>query len=67
MSNVILLADTVHQRKAKPHGEGTSAEIVIFHGVRVERLTDDMIQSSMVRNPRRLPSIHNQATAEELE
>ena len=66
MSNVILLGDKLSERRNNAFASGHSAEVVIFHGVRVERLTDDMIQTSLVRN-RRLPSLQNQATAEELE
>ena len=66
MSNVIHLDGSLSERRAKAFETGHSAEIVIFHGVRVERLTDDMIQSSATRM-RRLPSLQNQATAEELE
>ena len=66
MSNVIHLDDKAGERRAKAFATGHSAEIIIFHGVRIERLTDDMIQSSVTRN-RRLPSLNNQATAEELE
>ena len=66
MSNVIHLDGSLSERRAKAFTSGHSAEIVIFHGVRVERLTDDMIQSSATRM-RRLPSLQNQATAEELE
>ena len=66
MSKVIQLNGNLGERRARTYAEGHSAEIVIFHGVRVERLTEDMIQSSAIRT-RRLPSLQNQATAEELE
>ena len=66
MSNVIHLDGSLSERRAKAFAPGHSAEIVIFHGVRVERLTDDMIQSSATRM-RRLPSLQKQATADELE
>ena len=66
MSKVIQLDSIVGERRPKTYPSGHSAEIVIFHGVRIERLTDDMIQTSLTRG-RRLPSLQNQATAEELE
>ena len=65
MSNVILLSDRADERPGRSFAAGHSAEVVIFHGVRIERLTDDMIQASATRS-RRLPSLQNQATAEEL-
>jgi hypothetical protein len=65
MSNVIPLGDTNRNRKPRSLPEGASAEIVIFHGVRVERLTDEMVQQSL-RQSRILPSRDNQATAAEL-
>ena len=67
MSNVILLADRNSNRTARIMPEGATAEIVIFHGVRIERLTDDMIAQTISRSTRRLPSLNNQATATELE
>jgi len=67
MTNVIQLSDLNHNRKARTLPEGASAEIVIFHGVRIERLTDEMLQEKPPRNHRRLPSLSNQATATELE
>ena len=66
MSKVILLGDRIGERRHSAFAAGHSAEVVIFHGVRIERLTDDMIQTSLVRN-RRLPSLQNQATAEDLD
>jgi len=67
MSNVIQLDDMQRNRRAKPLPLGASAEIVIFTGVRVERLTDEMIQQSKPRTSRRLASLNNQAIAAELE
>ena len=67
MSNVILLADRNSNRTPRQLPEGASAEIVIFHGVRIERLTDDMIAQTTPRSTRMLPSLNNQATAAELE
>ncbi|MDP8998074.1 MAG: hypothetical protein M3O03_13905 [Pseudomonadota bacterium] len=67
MTNVILLADRNSNRPLRIMPEGASAEIVIFHGVRIERLTDDMIAQTTSRSTRRLPSLNNQATAAELE
>lgn len=67
MTNVILLADRNLNRTPRSMPEGASAEIVIFHGVRIERLTDDMIAQTTPRSSRRLPSLNNQATAAELE
>ncbi|HEY4994896.1 MAG TPA: hypothetical protein VII21_01220 [Aestuariivirga sp.] len=67
MSNVILLADRNSNRTPRQLPEGASAEIVIFHGVRIERLTDDMIAQATPRSSRRLASLNNQATAAELE
>ena len=66
MSNVVLLSSRSGEQPKNALAAGHSAEVIIFHGVRIERLTDDMIQSSVVRG-RRLPSLQNQATAEELE
>ena len=66
MSNVILLGSKSSEQRSNAFADGHSAEVIIFHGVRIERLTDDMIHTSDVRN-RRLPSLQNQATAEELE
>jgi hypothetical protein len=40
-------------------------EVVIFHGVRIERLTDEMIEQA--KRNRRLPALNNHAIAEELE
>ncbi len=66
MSNVFILNGKSGVRRSSAFAAGHSADVVIFHGVRIERLTDDMIQTSVIRN-RRLPSLQNQATAEELE
>ncbi len=66
MSNVFILNSKSGVRRSGAFAAGHSADVVIFHGVRIERLTDDMIQTSVIRN-RRLPSLQNQATAEELE
>ncbi len=66
MSNVVHLRSKTGEQPKSPFAAGHSAEVIIFHGVRIERLTDDMIQSSAVRG-RRLPSLQNQAIAEELE
>lgn len=67
MSNVIQLDLTNRKIAPRVAPDGTTAEIVIFHGVRVERLTDDMMQQNAPRASRRLPSLSNQATATELE
>ena len=67
MSNVILLADRNNNRNPRIMPEGATAEIVIFHGVRIERLTDDMIAQTAPRSSHRIPSLNNQATAAELE
>lgn len=66
MSNVVLLSSKSGGQRSNAFSDGHSAEVIIFHGVRIERLTDDMIQTSAVRN-RRLPSLQNHAIAEELE
>ena len=66
MSNVVLLSNKSGEQPKNTFAAGHSAEVIIFHGVRIERLTDDMILSTAVR-ARRLPSLQNQATAEELE
>ena len=66
MSNVITLGSKTSDRCRSAFAADHSAEVVIFHGVRIERLTEDMIQTSVVRG-RRLPSLQNQATAEDLE
>lgn len=66
MSNVILFGDRKSGRKASPLPEGHCADIVIFHGVRVERLTDDMIAATVEKISRRIPAISAAATAEDL-
>jgi hypothetical protein len=63
MASVIALADWPKQTKTRPVPEH-SAEVVIFTGVRFERLRDD--PQPMVR-AKRVAASHNQATAEELE
>ncbi len=65
MSNVISMGDKTGERPVRSFAVDHSAEVIIFHGVRIERLTDDMIQATATRS-RRLPSLQNQATAEEL-
>jgi hypothetical protein len=67
MSNVILFGERQGGRKASPLPEGHCADIVIFHGVRVERLTDDMIAATAEKTSRRIPIHTSAATAEELE
>lgn len=62
MSNVIQLNGREGAKRPTPLPDGASAEILIFHGVRFERLADDAAPTN-----RRLPTLHNQATAEELE
>jgi len=49
-----------------PLSEGMTADIVIFHGVRIERVTDETAENTAPANRRR-PALNNQATAEELE
>ena len=66
MSNVIHLNDMKRNRKVRPLAVGSSAQIVIFHGVRIQRLTDEMIEQTERRANRRLPSMDNQATATDL-
>ncbi len=66
MSNVIQLKERGNGRKSMPLPAGASAQIMIFTGVRIERLTDDMIANEPPAS-RRLPARHNQAIAEELE
>jgi len=63
MTAVIALADWPREAKAREAFEG-SAQIFIFNGVRVERLHEEV---QMLNHKARLPSRHNQATAEELE
>lgn len=63
MASVIALADWKKQTKIREPQEG-SAQVLIFNGVRVERLREE---PQAVPRSMRLPSRHNQATAEELE
>ena len=63
MGLVIALAEWPKQTKLREAHEG-SAEVIIFTGVRFERLRNEIQPVS--RNTR-LPNRHNQATAEELE
>lgn len=63
MTAVIALADWPRESKARETFEG-SAQILIFNGVRVERLHEEV---HMLNHKARLPSRNNQATAEELE
>ncbi len=65
MDKVIYLQSRSAQRQARVVPSGTNAEVIIFPGVRFERLTDAMVQATQKR--RRILSLHNQATAEELE
>ena len=67
MSNVILLSAISRNRTASILPQGQTAEIVIFHGVRIERLTDEMVAIQAPRLGRRIASLSNQATATELE
>ena len=66
MSNVINWDDMQHNRKARQMPEGATADIVIFHGVRIQRLTDEAVEQVSVRANRRLPALDNQATATDL-
>ena len=66
MDNVIFLGDRRAARQEMPLAPDQTAEIIIFQGVRIERLTDDMIEQAKLRL-RRLPSLQNHATAEELD
>lgn len=63
MAAVIALADWPKQTKEREPFNG-SAAVLIFNGVRFERLREE---SNPVSRNARLPSRHNQATAEELE
>lgn len=67
MSNVILLNERYRTRGLRSLSPGHTAEIVIFHGVRIERLTDEMIAQTSCRSVRRIASLNNMATATELE
>ncbi len=63
MASVIALADWPKQTKIREAHQG-SAVVLIFNGVRVERLREEpQAVSRGVRHAGR----HNQATAEELE
>jgi hypothetical protein len=64
MDNVIILQDRNAERQAQPLPPGTTAEVIIFPGVRFERLTEDMMLATTIR---RIPSHQNNATAEKLE
>ena len=66
MSNVILLKGRERASRSMPLSEGMTADIVIFHGVRIERVTDETAENTAPANRRR-PALNNQATAEELE
>ena len=63
MGLVVALADWSKNIKPREPYEG-SAKIVIFNGVRFERLTEE---PQLKSHKRRLPSRHNQAVAEDLE
>ncbi len=63
MASVIALADWPKQIKVREPHEG-SAQVLIFNGVRFEKLRDDV--QPIVRTAR-MPHRHNQATAIELE
>jgi hypothetical protein len=63
MASVIALADWPKQIKIREPHEG-SAQVLIFNGVRFERLRDEL--QPTVRKSR-LSHRHNQATAIELE
>lgn len=63
MASVIALADWPKRIKIREPYNG-SAQVLIFNGVRFERLRDDAQQ--VVRNVR-LPRGHNQATAIDFE
>lgn len=65
--SVIALADWPKQLKERV-ALTASAELIIFPGVRRERLVDDeAIATSHIDRKARLPNRNNQATAEELE
>lgn len=65
MSNVIFLNSRRSTPRAKANPPERMGEVVIFHGVRIERLTDEMIEQA--KRNWRLPSMTNHAIAEELE
>ena len=67
MDNVIHMQGRTMQRESQPRASGSSAEIIIYPGVRFERLTEEMVEATLPQRSRRLPALHNMATAEELE
>ena len=66
MTAVIDFATKAKQQKPREAFVG-NAEVIIFSGVRFERLHDDGNEVAMRSIKLRLPSRQNQATAEELE
>ncbi|MDE2444896.1 MAG: hypothetical protein KGO94_01875 [Alphaproteobacteria bacterium] len=62
MASVIALADWPKSAKSRAAQEG-DAEVLIFTGVRFERLRDEPLPVARTKRISR----HNQATAEELE
>ena len=66
MTAVIDFASRAKQQKTREVFAG-SAEVIIFTGVRFERLHEDLSGVSIRPTKLRLPSRQNQATAEELE
>ena len=67
MDNVVHMQGRTAQRVNPPLAPGATAEIVIFPGVRFERLTPEMVAAARPARVRRLPALQNSATAEELE
>jgi hypothetical protein len=65
MGEVIRWEKFERKSEARPQAVGHSADIVIFHGVRIERLTDEMMQASLVRN-RRFAKMPDQLALEDL-
>ncbi len=63
MTSVVALANWSKNIKPREPFEG-SAEIIIFNGVRFERLHEEPQRK---RHKPRLPSMNNQAVAEDLE
>jgi hypothetical protein len=63
MLSSISFAERLKARPVKTESSGP-AEIIIFPGVRFERID---FAAPPARTNRRLPSLNNQATAEELE
>jgi hypothetical protein len=63
MASVVALADWPKNMNLREPFEG-SAKIIIFNGVRFERLHEE---PQLKPNKRRLPSRNNQAVAEELD